>query len=148
MKSISGWLPKPTKTIVVVVRSRVYDLPLHWAENIGRHARCFGAACALCSVYNVKSHACVVVSHTQTRGLHLLELTQAHEDLREKLENLGEQLVGTEIIVRPDTLDETEPLALAIGDWRMCKALDFRRYVAAIGCKEHYFSLEKLQLSL
>lgn len=148
MRSIQGWLPKPQSTIVVVVRSRVYDLPLHWVEELRKHARCFGAGCDLCSRSTVKQHACVVVSHATNRGLYLLELTHAHEEFREKLESLGEQLVGTEVIVRPDGVDPTEPLAYSQGDWRMVKKLDFPRYVNAIGLKEHALALKVLQLSL
>ena len=146
MPSIHGWLPPSHKIEFVVVRSQIYELPLHYIDGVGS-ARCIRAGCELCSALGEpKEHHCCVVSKSKAQGFWLLEFTHAHEDLVEYLQNLHGELVGQELRVRRRASTQ-DPLVIERSDTCFpCSIVSVPHYVRAIGMRQYYAALAMLPI--
>lgn len=146
MPSISGWLPPSNKIEFVVIRSVVYELPLHYIDGVGS-ARCIRAGCELCEkLGEPKEHHCVVVSKPKAQGFWLLELTHAHEDLVDYLQSIHGESIGLELRIgrRASTQD---PLVIEKSDQVFpCSIISVPHYVKAIGMRQYFAARDFLPI--
>jgi hypothetical protein len=101
-----------------------------------------------CGVYPLKQHAVVAVNLINQTDLYVLELTQAHLDLRLMLAAEGPACVGAVLQVTSVKGLRNEPLDIKQVDFEPARAVCVDRYIDAIGRKAYAKACISMKLSL
>lgn len=131
--SIRGWHRASLSPELLIVKSTLVEVPLHWLPFLNQHAKCWTSGCALCE-HNIitKLHATVVVTDMNDR-IWILELTEEHRGVCELLRCKGTEAIGCVLTVQRDPKDKLTRHISLMDERIRSKPIPCQRYIQAIG---------------
>lgn len=147
MATVKGWYRPKLTAEKITIRSTLYDLPLHWVEELRFHARCPRIGCQLCEhQWKLKQHSAAVVQWEGGGALQLLELTEQHARVINDLDCLQTMIFGQQLIATRVVRDRSVDLDISLSTRIEAPEIIAHNYVKTIGVAQYLRTINTLRL--